>query len=458
MEMISEGKVSAEQVEQALSGMTTKGGLFFEGMERQSKTFNGVMSNVRDNFGKFVREIVGISDQGDIREGSLFASLKVGAEGLLRALEELRPKATAAVNAFISNKSAVIALAGALGGMLVLAIGAFVAAFGPAIAIMTAVAAAGAGVAYALTRIDDIARTLVPQLAAATAAVFVLNGGFVGLFATIAANPLGALAIAVLAVASGVVYLATQTDLLKTKEDFLRQAQDNVKTAQDQLKISTDQLAGARENLKDVELRLEGANLAMIRAQRNVIDVQRRYGESSFEAKEARHQLEQAEREAEKAITAGKDALVQADTAQQNFIANSKKLKEADDKVVETRNIHKTSWEQIRDSIGGAIGKLMEWNDAAMRFGIGVGGPSGIKLPKFADGGWVPQTGPAIVHAGEFVLSRDMLRGRDPIPSNVVERNQTNSVQIGPVYVRNESDIQSLSQRLDYMLRTSGSL
>lgn len=37
----------------------------------------------------------------------------------------------------------------------------------------------------------------------------------------------------------------------------------------------------------------------------------------------------------------------------------------------------------------------------------------------FAEGGWVPKTGPAIVHQKEFVLSRDMLEGKQAIPESV---------------------------------------
>jgi hypothetical protein len=45
------------------------------------------------------------------------------------------------------------------------------------------------------------------------------------------------------------------------------------------------------------------------------------------------------------------------------------------------------------------------------QFGMGYTG--------FADGGYVPKTGMAMVHAKEFVLSKDMLSGRTPVPPEV---------------------------------------
>lgn len=78
--MISSGKVTSEQVTIALQNMTKEGGLFFDGMENQSGTFSGIMSNISDDIGKVAREIMGISSEGDIRKGSIFYYLKLGAQ------------------------------------------------------------------------------------------------------------------------------------------------------------------------------------------------------------------------------------------------------------------------------------------------------------------------------------------------------------------------------------------
>lgn len=47
--MISAGKVSAEDMTQAFRTMTSEGGMFFKGMEKQSLTFQGLVSTMKDN-------------------------------------------------------------------------------------------------------------------------------------------------------------------------------------------------------------------------------------------------------------------------------------------------------------------------------------------------------------------------------------------------------------------------
>ena len=47
---ISKGRVPFEEFTRALGGMTAQGGIFFQGMEKQSKTLNGVLSTLGDNF------------------------------------------------------------------------------------------------------------------------------------------------------------------------------------------------------------------------------------------------------------------------------------------------------------------------------------------------------------------------------------------------------------------------
>lgn len=77
---MSEGGVSALEVADAMRIATREGGLFFGAMEKQSKTFNGQLSTVKDNWGAFV--------------GSMTSGLhRVAAENALpeinRALEDL---------------------------------------------------------------------------------------------------------------------------------------------------------------------------------------------------------------------------------------------------------------------------------------------------------------------------------------------------------------------------------
>ena len=47
---MSDGQISAEMVTQAFKDATSEGGLFFKNMEKQSQTFNGLVSTMKDNF------------------------------------------------------------------------------------------------------------------------------------------------------------------------------------------------------------------------------------------------------------------------------------------------------------------------------------------------------------------------------------------------------------------------
>ena len=149
-DMISSGQVSFDDVNQALQNMTSQGGLFFNGMERQSKSFNGIMSNINDSMGKFVRQIVGIDSQGDIRDGSLFAVLRQAAEKFLDVLDKVTPVISDFITKMLQHKEVVMAIAGALGGLLVLALIAVIGAIGGALVVMAEFVVVGAAIGLAV--------------------------------------------------------------------------------------------------------------------------------------------------------------------------------------------------------------------------------------------------------------------------------------------------------------------
>lgn len=151
-EMIEKGKVSFDDVNVALQSLTSEGGMFFNLMDKQSKTFSGTLSNLRDTFFRFSTEVVGIAANGEIRKGSLFFYLKEGADKLLVALDTLQPKAVLFFDTLSKNQTVVIAIAGALTGLLVVAIGAAIVAFGGAIAVMGIFMAIGAAVAVSINQ------------------------------------------------------------------------------------------------------------------------------------------------------------------------------------------------------------------------------------------------------------------------------------------------------------------
>ncbi len=149
-DMISGGKVGFDDVTKALGNMTSQGGLFFNGMERQSKSLNGMISNINDSIGKFTRELVGINEQGDIRDGSLFAVLRDAAKQFMEVLEKVRPPVVQFVTEMLKHKEVVMAIAGALGGLLILALIALVSAIAGAVVVMAEFALVGAAVGLAV--------------------------------------------------------------------------------------------------------------------------------------------------------------------------------------------------------------------------------------------------------------------------------------------------------------------
>jgi len=81
-----------------------------------------------------------------------------------------------------------------------------------------------------------------------------------------------------------------------------------------------------------------------------------------------------------------------------------------------------------------------------------------IKYPKlhvdwYEKGGWVRNTGLAVVHAGEYVLSRDMLRGRENPEVGVGKQQYVyNTIYAN---VNTQVDLDYLAYKLSYMLRNS---
>jgi tape measure domain-containing protein len=88
---------SFEQVQKAIFGLSGEGGKFFNLMDKQSKTFGGVMSNLSDNLGRVARNVIGLSDTGDVIKDGLFDKVSKAAQQLLDWVDK--------------NKDAIIAFA-----------------------------------------------------------------------------------------------------------------------------------------------------------------------------------------------------------------------------------------------------------------------------------------------------------------------------------------------------------
>jgi len=85
-EMITEGKIGFPEVQKAFEDLAGEGGKWGKTMERQSKSLNGLWSTFKDTIGQTARELVGITQEGDIKEGSLFDRLSTAVDALNRNL------------------------------------------------------------------------------------------------------------------------------------------------------------------------------------------------------------------------------------------------------------------------------------------------------------------------------------------------------------------------------------
>jgi tape measure domain-containing protein len=65
-------KVGFQDIETAFGNLTNEGGKFYNLMDKQSKSMGGILSNLKDNMDTFILRMMGVSDEGDIRAGSIF--------------------------------------------------------------------------------------------------------------------------------------------------------------------------------------------------------------------------------------------------------------------------------------------------------------------------------------------------------------------------------------------------
>lgn len=137
IDQISDGSVKFEDVQDAIVKMTSEGGRYFEGNQAQAKTLSGVVSNLRDEFARFSINVLGLTKEGDVREGSVFYYLKEGAVKALEVLQEVRPQFEGFVDSILKNGPALLAIFGGLVGLLIPLVIAFAALITPALVFIT---------------------------------------------------------------------------------------------------------------------------------------------------------------------------------------------------------------------------------------------------------------------------------------------------------------------------------
>ena len=105
-----------------------------------------------------------------------------------------------------------------------------------------------------------------------------------------------------------------------------------------------------------------------------------------------------------------------------------------------------------------AAGFLLGGMDMSQPPGPGYGWVDGLGWTTgYANGGYVSSTAPALVHAGEFVLSRDMLGGKQSIPREVQRAMTTNNMTTNqPITVNavSNADPFLISREIAWAIRT----
>jgi hypothetical protein len=86
---MEEGGISAQEVADAMASASAEGGRFFGGMDKASKTLSGRMSTLSDNSKMAIRSMIGIDQEGNIKEGGLFDRTSKNLEKLFPLMEKL---------------------------------------------------------------------------------------------------------------------------------------------------------------------------------------------------------------------------------------------------------------------------------------------------------------------------------------------------------------------------------
>jgi hypothetical protein len=84
---MSAGLITFSMVEDAFKTATLQGGKFYNGMENGSKTLSGTMSTLSDNIKITARNIVGLSDAGDVVKGGLFDKVSQAIQVMITYLD-----------------------------------------------------------------------------------------------------------------------------------------------------------------------------------------------------------------------------------------------------------------------------------------------------------------------------------------------------------------------------------
>lgn len=465
--MIEEGQIGFPEVQKAFQAMTAEGGKFYNTMSKQSRSVSGLFSTLKDVLGQTARELIGISQTGDIIQGSLFDRLRIGIntvindlpkvidtfkktlgsigkeikpaiDGIGKAFRELRPYLenivdnirTGLAPALMAIYDASKPIIAALGGALVTAIKVAANAFSflmlvasPFIYLMinnknflTGIIAGFIALKGAMMIWDVIDKIRVGFEVMRLVTIPGLIASFSSLAAFLA-TPMG-LAVAGVSLAVGILTAAFLRNKLQTDQNTL--STRTFTQAQNELKDATDKL-------KDAEMTEQGAKLQVERAQRTYNDAVRQYGPASLEAREASYQLKRAQND-----LAGAQKEVNSKTSEFNKLQTEVKNNNDMTAKLDSHINKMFSLGSQADSTANKIRAAMAAGNGAVSAGLlGLTGryASGTN---YAPGGMalVGEQGPEIVNLprGSQVIPNHKLGG-----SNI--SNNIGTINIGSQYM-----------------------
>lgn len=258
--MVSSGQIGFPAVEQAFTSMTSKGGRFFDLMDKQSKTLAGTLSNMKDDFVKVSMAFLGISQEaghtGEIIKGSIFESLKklateglAGMDKLVKMFNELDQ----------TTKNTILAVAGfvaALGplALVAAAIAAIIATLSTTVGIIVAGFAAF-GLALIFLRDSGLAPLLiavsvaVASFMAMSAIMPLLTGGILTM-----SGAMGVAASATIALEGALAILTGPIGLIALALGVITLGFISMKKAEGELRESTDTLYESLSKLGNVNI------------------------------------------------------------------------------------------------------------------------------------------------------------------------------------------------------------
>jgi TMP repeat-containing protein len=123
---LSKGKVTADVLRKALQMASDEGGMAFQGAIKQSRTFNGRMSNLLETITNVGMKIVGVdAETGQVKAGGVFDKISKAVEDATNWLEKNKDKIQKIADIVINNFVPAVTAAGA--ALVAMKVGSFAA-------------------------------------------------------------------------------------------------------------------------------------------------------------------------------------------------------------------------------------------------------------------------------------------------------------------------------------------